>query len=52
MGAYSGVAIIGEFMLVWLLYPIFVRPVHLLCYRAIEMSVHNIELAPISNSRF
>ena len=25
---------------------------HFLCYRAIEISVHNIELAPISNSRF
>ena len=28
---------------------VFVRP---LCYQAIEISVHNIELAPISNSRF
>ena len=32
--------------------PVFVRPVRPLCYREIEISVHNIELAPISNSRF
>ena len=30
----------------------FVRPVRPLCYWAIEISVHNIELAPASNSRF
>ena len=32
-----------------LFFPVFVHP---LCYRVIEISVHNIELAPISNSRF
>ena len=32
--------------------PVFVRPVRPLCYGAIEISMHNIELAPISNSRF
>ena len=30
----------------------FVRPMLPLCYRAIEISVHNIEIAPTSNSRF
>ena len=37
---------------VWLLYPVFVPPVCPLCFRAIEISVHNIKLAPISNSGF
>ena len=32
--------------------PVFVCPVRLLCCRAIEISVHSIELTPISNSRF
>ena len=32
--------------------PVVVHPVRPLCDQAIEISVHNIELAPISNSRF
>ena len=42
----------GIWWLVWLLCPVFVRPVRPLCYWAIEISVHNVELAPTSNSRF
>ena len=60
MNSYKNIIIHEKMEALGLLFPgylvaslaVFVHPVRPLCYWAIEISVHNIELAPISNSRF